>query len=181
MAYEASPSVAVARAIPGRDADGRPAPGWVTVVIIPSSAEERPFPTFGLRQSVRRYIEQRASADVGAALQIAVVGPEYQPVDVSATMVLLPDVAAGAVEQSAYNAIAKFLHPLLGGPTGRGWSPGEAVYLSDLATVVEGVEGVDYSSELSLLRNGVAVGERLAVANGHTAVAGDLHVRVEAG
>src|SRR5438105_3685542 len=88
MAYEASPSVAVARAIPARDAAGRPTPGCVTLVVIPRSAEARPFPSFGLRQQVLRYLEERTVADVASAVQIVVTGPAYQPVDVSATLAL---------------------------------------------------------------------------------------------
>ncbi|NIP84130.1 MAG: putative baseplate assembly protein, partial [Planctomycetales bacterium] len=87
MAREASPAVAVARALPGLDPGGRERPGWVTLIIIPNSAEDRPWPSFGLREHVRRYIAQRAPAAVAAAGGLYVTGPQYQPVDVSATIV----------------------------------------------------------------------------------------------
>ncbi len=178
LAREASPSVAVARAVPAHDASGRPAPGWVTLVIIPASAEPRPFPSFGLRQLVRRHLEERMSADVAAAAQVVVAGPDYQPVDVAATLVLEPGISAGAVERAAHAAIALFLHPLEGGPSGRGWRPGEDVYLSDLAAVVERVDGVDHSRELALLRHGIAQGERLMIALDRLPVAGEIQLRM---
>jgi hypothetical protein len=181
MAREASPSVAVARALPGVDATGRPAAGWVTLVIIPSSAEPRPFPSFGLRQQVRRHIEERTAADVAAAAQVVVAGPDYQPVDVFATLVLVPDAGAGAVERAVQDALATFLHPLRGGPSGQGWSPGQDVFLSDVAAVVERVDGVDYSRELELLRDGVAQGERLRVGAGRIPVAGEVRLRLVEG
>jgi hypothetical protein len=147
-------------------------------VVTPSSAEPRPFPSFGLREEVRRYLEAHAAADVAAAHQIAVVGPAYVPVDVSATLVLLAGVGAGAVERAAYDAVATFLHPLRGGPAGQGWRPGEDVFLSDVAAVVERVEGVDYSRELALVRNGIPQGERLAIPLDRVPVAGDIRVRL---
>src|SRR5207247_4694155 len=125
LAHEASPSVAVARALPHRDAAGRDRPGWVTLVIIPHSAEPQPYPSFGLRDAVRRFVAARAPADVVAAGQLTVTGPDYLPVDVEATVVPTDPSEAGAVEQAARAAIAGFLHPLTGGPAGRGRSPGE--------------------------------------------------------
>ena len=178
MAREASSSVAAARAVPARDATGRPAAGWVTLVIIPNSAEPRPFPSFGLRQHVRRYIEERTAADVAAAAQVVVAGPDYQPVDVYATLVLVPGAGAGAVERAVHHALATFLHPLRGGPSGLGWSPGQDVFLSDVGAVVERVDGVDYSRELELLRDGVAQGERLGVGAGRIPVAGEIRLRL---
>ena len=163
------------------DDASRPTPGCVTLVVIPRSAEPRPFPSFGLRQQVLRYLEERTVADVASAAQIVVTGPAYQPVDVSATLVLDAGADAGAVERAAHDAIAAFLHPLTGGPSGQGWSPGEDVFLSDLAVVVEAIHGVDYSRELALLRNGIAIGERLAVGLDRMAVAGDIRIRLVEG
>jgi predicted phage baseplate assembly protein len=62
MAKEASPAVAFARAIPSRDPNGRKVPGWVTLLIIPQSEEHRPWPSFVLREHVRKFIEAHASA-----------------------------------------------------------------------------------------------------------------------
>jgi uncharacterized phage protein gp47/JayE len=181
LAREASASVAVARALSGRDADGRPAPGWVTLVIIPRSAEPRPYPSFGLREQVRQFINACAAADVTVAEQIVVTGPDYQPVDVTASIVPRDPTAAGAVERDARAAIAGFLHPLSGGPSGRGWSPGEDVWLSDLAPLLERVPGVDHISEIALLRSGELLGEHVPVANDRIPVAGDIRLRLVGG
>ena len=181
LAREASPSVAVARALPGRDSSGRPAPGWVTVVIIPRSAEPRPYPPFGLREQVRRFLAERAAADVAAADQIVVTGPDYVPVEVSASIVPRDPTEAGAVEQAARAAIAAFLHPLTGGPAGRGWSPGEDVWLSDLAPVLERVPGVDHVSETALRSGDKLFGEHVPIADDRIPVAGDIRLRLVGG
>ena len=181
MAREASPSVAVARALPGRDASGLATPGWVTLVIIPHSAEPRPYPSFGLRESVRDYVAQRAAGDLAAADRIFVTGPDYQPVDVQATIVPVDPSQAGPVERAVHDALTTFLDPLRGGPGGQGWTPGEEVFVSDVAAVVEHVDGVDYSLELALLRNGVAVGASLPIGAGRLPVAGDIRLRLVEG
>ena len=181
MAREASPSVALARAVAGRDAGGLAAPGWVTLVVIPQSAEPRPYPSFGLREQVRTYVSARAACDLVAAEQIFVTGPDYQPVDVAATVVPLDPSQAGAVERAVHDAVATFLHPLRGGPGGQGWQPGAEIFVSDLAAVVEHVDGVDYGQELALLRNGVAAGESLRLGADRVPVAGAIRLRLSEG
>ena len=178
LAREASAAVAFARAIPTRDPSGRPIPGWVTVLIIPQSQEPRPWPSFGLREEVQKFIEARAPADLAAAEHIYVTGPDYQPIDVEATIVPLDPAEAGAVEQSARTALERFLHPIQGGPEGRGWELGRDVFVSDVASVLERVEGVDYVKELALLLNGVLQGERVKVAVDRIVVAGDIRLKL---
>jgi hypothetical protein len=178
LAREANASVAVARAVSCRDADGRRAPGWVTVVIIPQTAEPRPWPSFGLRQEVQQFIGERASADLAAANHIYVTGPDYVAIDVEATIVPLDPADAGAVNQRAMQALGTFLHPLRGGPNGHGWQPGRDVFLSDVASVLERVEGVDYVKELALLFNGALQGERVKVAEDRIVVAGNIRFKL---
>jgi hypothetical protein len=181
LAREASPSVAMAQALGGRDPSGLPVPGWVTLVIIPQSAEARPYPSFGLREDVRRFIADRAPADVAAAVQIEVTGPDYLPIDVTATVVPQDPTEAGAVEQAVRQAIAGFLHPLRGGPAGRGWQPGQTVWLSDLAPLVDRADGVDHVTDIDLLRGGQIQDDSVPVGGQQIPVAGDIRVRLVAG
>ena len=181
LARQASPSVAMAQALGGRDPSGLPVPGWITLVIIPQSAEPRPYPSFGLREDVRRFIADRAPADVVAALQIEVTGPDYLPIDVTATVVPRDPTEAGAVEQAVRQAIAAFLHPLRGGPAGRGWQPGQTVWLSDLAPLVDRADGVDHVTDIDLLRGGQIQGDSVPVAGQQIPAAGDIRVRLVAG
>lgn len=180
LAHEASPAVAVARAVPARNPAGRPIPGWVTVLIIPQSQEPCPWPSFGLREQVRKYIETRAPADLAAARSIYITGPEYLAIDVAATVAPVDPAEAGAVETRAREALGEFLHPLLGGPERRGWELGRDVFLSDVAAVLERVPGIDYVEALALLLGGALQGERVAVAPDRTVVAGDIRLKLKA-
>ena len=47
--------------------------------------------------------------------------------------------------------LTRFLHPLTGGRDGRGWDFGEAVYLSDVAALIEDTPGVDAVRFLQLM------------------------------
>jgi uncharacterized phage protein gp47/JayE len=178
MAHEASPAVAIARAIPTRDPSGRPLPGWITLVIMPASQSPRPWPSFGMRQEILAYIAERAPADVVAAGRIYVAGPDYLSVDVTATIAPVDLNSVGAVEKAALQALSDFLHPLRGGVDGRGWAPGASVYLSDAARVLERVEGIDYVQDLALSLDGAVQGDVVQVSPGQIVAAGSIAVKI---
>jgi Baseplate J-like protein len=176
MAREASAGVAVARAIPTCDPNGRTIPGWVTLIIIPQSQDPQPVPSFGLRDDVRVYLEGQASANLAAAHSIEVIGPTYLLVDVTATLAPQDPTQAGTVEQAALQALAQFLNPLHGGPGGLGWDLGRDVFASDVAVVLGDTPGVDYVAQVSLFVNGVLQGETVEVPAGQIVAAGQLKV-----
>ena len=153
----------------------------MTLVIIPATADRRPWPTFGLREQVRRYVEARADATLADLGRIEVTGPEYLQVDVEATIVPRDPAEAGTVETRARAALALLLHPLYGGPDGGGWPPGRDVHLSDVAAVLERVEGVDVVEQLAISSGGRIGGESLPVAAHRTVVAGDLRLTLARG
>jgi hypothetical protein len=172
LALEASPAVAVARALPTTHPNGRPAAGWVTVIIVPHAVDARPQPSYGLRRRVRDFLALRAPA--GIAGQIAVIGPTYLPVGVEAVLSPLRRSEAGIVVERAHRALSTFLHPLTGGPGSDGWPFGRDVYLSDVAAVLEALDGVDYVATINLLLGGTPRGERVNVASDRMVVAGPL-------
>jgi hypothetical protein len=178
FARQASPAVAFARAIPTRDAQGRRVPGWVTLLIIPQSDEPRPWPSFGLREQARKLIEANTTADLAAAHRIYVTGPEYFEIEVEATVIPLDPAEAGAVEARALEALQRFLHPLRGGPEGRGWEMGRDVFLSDVAATLERVEGVDFVRELTLSLGGVPQGDRVKVPDDRIVAAGKIKLKL---
>ena len=180
LARESSTAVAFARAIPTRNADGRKVAGWVTLLIIPQSDERRPWPSFGLREEVRKFIEAHAPADLAAAEQIYVTGPQYLEIDIETTIAPVNPEDAGEIEIAVRAALETFFHPLRGGPEGRGWALGRDVFLSDVASVLERVPGVDYVKELSLLRESVLEDERVSVPDDRIVVAGEIKIKLVA-
>ncbi len=178
LAREATTAVAFARTIPTRNPAGRRVPGWVTLLIIPQSDEPRPWPSFGLREAVRKFIEARAPADLAYAEQIFVTGPQYTEIDIETTLAPKNPDQAGEVEVAVREALGTFFHPLRGGPDGNGWELGRDVFVSDVASVVERVAGVDYVKELALLREGALQGERISVPDERIVVAGQIKIKL---
>jgi hypothetical protein len=151
----------------------------VTLIVIPHNRDARPYPSFGLREQVRRHIEERAPADVVAAGQIYVTGPEYLFIDVRVTLVPRDPAEAGVIEARSRVALEEFLHPLIGGPDRSGWELGRDVYMSDIAAVLERVEGVDFVKELDLLIGGQLQGERVAVPDDRIVCSGEIRLKLE--
>ena len=179
MVREASAAVSVVKAISNRNPAGRRLPGWLTIFIIPESHDPRPYPTRGLRDDVFKYLAERAPAGVAASGQIYVTGPSYFPIDISAVIAPVLDSQAGLVEVRARAALNKFLHPLHGGPSGEGWDFGRGVYLSDVATVLESVEGLDHAELIQLLVNNEVRGEFAEVRDDRIVVAGVIRLQLK--
>ena len=179
LAMEASPAVAIARALPTTHPSGRFAPGWVTVQVVPQSIDARPYPSFTLRQEVQRYLATRAPAAVAG--HVAVIPPTYLPVGVQAVLSPIDASAAGDVIDRATVALEAFLHPLTGGPNGTGWPFGRDVFISDIAALLEDLDGVDYADTLMLLVNGTPVDERATVPMDRIVVAGPLLLSLSGG
>jgi uncharacterized phage protein gp47/JayE len=179
MVREASSAVAVVKAMSNRNPDGRTLPGWLTIFIIPESKDPRPYPTRGLREEVTDYLARRAPAGVAASGQIYVTGPTYFPVDISATIAPVSDSKAGVVEIRAREALTQFLHPLHGGPSREGWNFGRGVYLSDVATVLESVDGLDHAELIQLLVGDEVRGDFAEVPPDQIVVAGTIRLKLK--
>jgi hypothetical protein len=179
MVREASSAVAVVKAIQNRNQVGRSLPGWLTILIIPESKAPRPYPTRGMRDEVLTYIAARAPAGLVASGHINVAGPAYFSVDVWAIIVPVVESEAGPVETAAVQALSDFLHPLHGGPSGDGWDFGRGVYLSDVAVVLESVDGMDHAESIQLLVKGQVQGEFVAVPPDRIVVAGTIRLKVK--
>jgi predicted phage baseplate assembly protein len=178
LAYQAAPDLGWVRAVPSRDRSGHVRPGWVTLLVVPDNDEDQPWPSFGLRENIRLYVEARAGADIAAADHVVVTGPVYLPIDVEATLVAVDPSESGAVAARAQDALKQFFNPVRGGPNGQGWDLGRDVFLSDVATVLEHVEGLDHVTELALFANEVQVDTSVDVPDGKVAAAGDFRLKV---
>jgi hypothetical protein len=162
LAMQASPEVAVARAIP--PGDGGEA-GRVRVVVVPRSAAAKPVPSLELLDRVEAYLAER----LPAAVELEVLGPEWVSIDVTAEVVPVSPAAAGEVQRALSDRLAAFLHPLTGGPRDEGWPFGRRPYRSDLYAVVEGTPGVDHATRLELRESVVPLTPSFLVHSGaHT-------------
>jgi predicted phage baseplate assembly protein len=119
--------------------------GSTTVVVLPNCPSERPEPTRALLATVRRYLERRRLL----TSELHVIGPHYTTVSVQARLSATPEADRRALIRRARSALDKFFHPLQGGPEGRGWPIGRAVYRSELLALLNDMDGVQYVEELT--------------------------------
>jgi hypothetical protein len=176
LALTASSEVARARALPLEGPDGRGARGCVGIVLVPYSTDAQPLPSPQLCSTVRAALAARAPA--GIAIGIRMVPPCYCAVGVRADVLPLRAEAAGLVEARVRSRLNAFLHPLTGGHDGRGWDFGESVYLSDIASLIEGTDGVDAVRFLQLMAQQSVCGEAVAVLPQQLVAAGDSQLKI---
>ncbi|MFE2866977.1 hypothetical protein [Embleya sp. NPDC059259] len=174
LARETVPAIAAARALGARDRHGRVSPGVVRLVVVPRDGSDRPEPTGELLRRVRDAVRAR----MPAAARLVVEGARYFPVGVAATVRPTRAGDAGPVRGAVLADLARFLHPLDGGPDGTGWPFGRGVYLSDLARRLEAVPGVDVVTALDLTVDGVPAGDAVRPAADAVVCAGALVVRL---
>lgn len=182
LSHEAAGEVAKSRCLPLTKADSLieanrqgDDPGWVTVIIVPQGQENQPLPTAQLIASVRRYLMDRSCATLNN--RIDVIGPRYVPISVEAVFVPRRIEEAKTVEKRVFDNLRAFLHPLSGGPDGDGWEFGRTLYLSEIAAVVQGSDGVDRVRSLALRRPGSAEPlERVTLASNDLPASGDHHI-----
>ncbi len=146
----ATPGVRVAHAHALADYHPRspclPALGSVTVVVLPDCPDDPlPLPSPEMLQAVERYLNRRRT--VGT--EVHVIGPNVITVGVSARLHTEPGVDAKGIAEQAQKRLDEFLHPLRGGPEGKGWPVGREVYRSEVMAVLSQLEGVAQVDEVS--------------------------------
>src|SRR6202042_3721627 len=115
--------------------------GRMGVIIVQSgSGAARPAPSLGLLREVEDHLRARGPPTAG----LWVAGPEWIAVDVCAGVAVTVAEEADPVRDRVSAALARFLHPLTGGPRGAGWAFGRWPRASVLSALLDAVEGVDH-------------------------------------
>jgi len=146
--------VARAKALPGYNPDYPciAIPGAITVVVVPYVREETvtPIPGDGFIQTVFRHLDRHRLVTT----DLYVIGPEYVKVSVKCKIHLVKKRSPVEAIRSVKEALDDFLNPLKGGPDGKGWPFGRPVFPSEIYQLIDGVEGVDYATGVSLSAEG---------------------------
>lgn len=165
LAFAASSDIARAKAIPPLQ---RPLDLWLTpnvkppdisrhktileagkiqLMIVPGSDGPQPVPSIGLLNQVKTYLQARCPIDT----ELWVTGPDWVKVSVTTEVCPVSMALATQLPARVATALERFLHPLTGGPSGKGWPFGRQPRPSDLYALIESVEGVDHVVSLSLV------------------------------
>lgn len=122
------------------------APGFITLVVVPSLPVGRPVPSPGLIGEVSAYLNRRRV--IGT--RIEVTGPDYLEVAVTASVKAATGQNKTVIRDAVAAALAGFLDPLTGGPDHKGWPLGRGVYVSEILQTIAKVPGVDHVISLQL-------------------------------
>ncbi|MGM0576307.1 MAG: putative baseplate assembly protein [Myxococcota bacterium] len=146
LAMEASTSVARVKCLPSAAREGE-----VAVIVVPRAPlharlEEKPVPTSELLKKVRSYLNERKLVST----VVNVVRPSYAELSVDVEFVRTQAGASDRIKRGIERALRKFLHPLYGGRSAKGWPFGRAVLKIDLYQVIEEVDGVDFVDRIRL-------------------------------
>jgi predicted phage baseplate assembly protein len=176
LARQASAEVARARSLPLEGTAGRGDRGYVGIVLVPQSLDPTPMPSRELCTRVVSYLAARAPAGTGGGIRI--VSPSYVRVGVRAEILPLNADEAGRVEARIRARLAQFLHPLTGGRNGFGWDFGMPVFLSDIASLLEGTPGVDAVRFLQLMVGQSVYGDQVPVQAEQLVANGDSQLKL---
>ncbi len=140
--------VARARAIPDYDPDYPciDIPNSITVVAVPEAKTEKPVPGEGFLQTISDYLEARRLL----TSNLHVTGPEYVMISVKCKVHIMKKSSPSEVKTRVRDALKEFLDPLKGGPDKKGWPFGRVVYPSEIYQIIDKVEGVDYTTNVTL-------------------------------
>ncbi|HET7620041.1 MAG TPA: putative baseplate assembly protein [Vicinamibacterales bacterium] len=141
----------------------RPAPGYVSLIVVPVSDEARPCPSLELRRAVKEFLRARTPGTLASGARIVIRPPDYVEVSVHADIVVTTLENAAAAESKARAALDQLLHPLYGGPDGTGWEFGRPVWKSDVFSRLERIEEVDSVENLRFLFRGTSDPDRVAI------------------
>lgn len=123
-------------------------PGAVTIVVVPYVREgtATPVPGEGFLQTALEHLNRHRLVTT----DLYVIGPEYVKISVMCNVHLMKKSSPAEVEKRVKDALKGFLDPLSGGTNKKGWPFGRAVYPSEIYQIVDGVEGVDYVTNVYL-------------------------------
>ena len=135
-----TPGVRVARA----KAVALPDTNTVKVVVVPFSFAPEPVPGSGFLKTVKEYLHRRRLITT----LVEVTAPRYVKVSVAVKVRAVPGSDPIRVRDKVYGALDEFLHPLKGGPGGKGWDFGRDVHRSKFYVLLGGIDGVDCVMDL---------------------------------
>lgn len=133
------------------------APAHVSVVIVPraSTSGQPPIADKILRDKVYAYLAPRCLLTT----RLHVASARYLKIAVNITAYAFADQDEKKVKSRIEARLDANFHPLTGGPSGRGWPFGQAIYVSDLYALLDGVEGVDYVVPKATKRELIAIND----------------------
>lgn len=123
----------------------------------------RAQPSWDLRNVLWQWLDERRLLTV----RHHVVGPEYLPLTIEATVQFKPELPRDHDPSELFELLERFFDPFVGGPDGRGWPLGQSTTVHTITNVLMGGAGVAGVKPLRVAIDG----KRLSLDTGTYAVA----------
>lgn len=146
ITLQASRGIARAKCLPNFENSTNFKPGWVTLIVIPQSSDDKPKLSLQLKKQVEDYLNMY-SANTSI---LQVIEPIYLEVSVEASIFTISAEVIPDIEKEFFLRIKKFLHPITGSYDGKGWEFGRAPCFSDFYALLEKIDGVDYVENVEI-------------------------------
>ncbi len=124
-------------------------PGEITILILPyglNSAERPPQPSSGFLRTIENFLGTVRLV----ATRLHAIGPQLIAVAVRATIHLAKGARKSEAKNRIRSTLNNFLDPVNGGPEGKGWPFGRAVFPSEIHGLLSKVQGVDCVAGVAL-------------------------------
>lgn len=162
ITLEASTEVARARCLPASRGNGS-----IRMLVVPNLRTEpatHRIDDFAISAPLMRRLSEHLDAHrlVGSSIEVGT--PYYQGVSVVSLVHTGPGRPADLVRMRAVEAITRFIHPLVGGPDGTGWSFDADLNAATIAQLLESVEGIERVDETLLFEYDLRTEQRLGSA-----------------
>ncbi len=163
-------SVLRAKCFPTTDSNGQFKPGHILVIVIPKledknkqmdiddvlkkdsgggpskmvSKNKAPYPSIGLLENIKRYLESISSSIVTFSSNLHIRGPKYYGVFVSAQIYIKDINRILEIREKSLASLTRFLDPTIGGDDGQGWNLGKILNPSDVIRLFFEIKGISH-------------------------------------
>ncbi|OZG73977.1 hypothetical protein BTA51_09360 [Hahella sp. CCB-MM4] len=124
-------------------------PHYIEVIIVPSHQYGSYYPGAQLTENVLNYLQDRALPTLKQ--QIIIRAPDYQKIDVHATIVIQSGFTQTSVYSDLQAALSQFFDPVEGQYDSKGWDFASTIYTSQVNGVILNVPGVTGVYSLKVL------------------------------
>jgi predicted phage baseplate assembly protein len=135
-----------------------PDQGVARVLIVPTAEVgqrddgTRPFSALAVTEDVVQMIEEYLAPRRAIGARVVVEPAFYQRIRVVARVAARAGWDLDALAREAQRQLASYLDPLVGGRSGRGWEFGDDLYVADLTTRLQAIDGIDFVLETHIFR-----------------------------
>ncbi len=133
-----NPDIDISVGTPGLVTTTAPAPGIVTVIVVPDSPVPQPTPSTDTLQLVANWLDQHRLITT----ELYVIGPTYRKIEVRGTVIAKTSASAGEVALALQQRLLDYFNPLTGGESGKGWDFGNTIYFSEVYRQILTTPGV---------------------------------------